>query len=114
METNGSLSFNRFLAFHHKLRLDIPAGTAVRFEPGERKTVTLVETGGAKLVSGGSGIAIAARDRSPEEGEGIVRKMLEEGGFAVSGVGEEEEDTVDTEMDREVVSSYVILGNLRV
>ncbi|KAJ9095087.1 Urease [Naganishia adeliensis] len=105
LETNGSLSFNRFLAFHHTLRLDISAGSAVRFEPGERKTVTLVQTGGAKLVSGGSGIAIAARHRSPDDGEVIVRKMLEEGGFAVSGVGEEEEDTVDTEMDREVYAS---------
>jgi hypothetical protein len=77
--------------------------------------VTLVETGGAKLVSGGSGIAIAARDKSPEEGEKMVRKLLEDGGFAISGVGEEQEDTVDTEMDREVVSApclEVFLWNL--
>jgi hypothetical protein len=74
--------------------------------------VTLVETGGARLVSGGSGIAIAAKDKSPEEGEKMVRKLLEDGGFAISGLGEEEEDTVDTEMDREVVSELRMLAFL--
>ncbi len=34
------------------MRLDIPAGTAVRFEPGEQKPVQLVELGGAKLSYG--------------------------------------------------------------
>ncbi|GHJ85337.1 hypothetical protein NliqN6_1739 [Naganishia liquefaciens] len=105
LETNGFLSFNRLLAFHHKLRLDIPAGTAVRFEPGEKKTVTLVQTGGEQLVSGGSGIGFAAIGQVPEEGEKTVRKLLREGGFAVSGEGEEKEDMVDTEMDREVYAS---------
>lgn len=104
LETNRSLSFNRILAFHQKLRLDIPAGTAVRFEPGERKTVTLVQTGGRQLISGGSGLAIAARGKTAEEGETMVKKRLEEGGFAVSGVGEEQEESMDTEMNREVVS----------
>lgn len=111
LETNGSLSFNRLLAFHHKLRLDIPAGTAVRFEPGERKTVTLVETGGEQLVSGGSGIGIAAIGKTPEEGEKTVRKLLQDGGFAISGEGEEKEDMVDTEMDREVVSTLSNSGS---
>lgn len=66
--------------------------------------MTLVQTGGAQLVSGGSGIGIAAIGQTPEEGEKTVRKLLDEGGFAISGVGEEKEDMVDTEMDREVVS----------
>lgn len=39
------------------MRLDIPAGTAVRFEPGEPKTVTLVEIGGNKVITGGNGLA---------------------------------------------------------
>lgn len=111
LETNGSLSFNRLLAFHHKLRLDIPAGTAVRFEPGERKTVTLVQTGGEQLVSGGSGIGVAAIGQTPEEGEKTVRKLLQDGGFAISGEGEEREDMVDTEMDREVVSTLLKSGS---
>jgi urease subunit gamma/beta len=42
-ETNRALDFDRTAA--EGMRLDIPAGTAVRFEPGESKTVTLVATG---------------------------------------------------------------------
>ena len=37
------------------LRLDIAAGTAVRFEPGQSRTVRLVELGGARLVYGFQG-----------------------------------------------------------
>ena len=37
-------------------RLDIPAGTAVRFEPGETKTVTLVDIAGARVIRGGNAI----------------------------------------------------------
>jgi urease subunit gamma/beta len=44
-ETNGALAFDR--AKVHRMRLDIPAGTAVRFEPGETKTVALVAVAGA-------------------------------------------------------------------
>lgn len=57
-EVNRALDFPRELAFG--MRLDIPAGTAVRFEPGEQKPIQLVELGGAKLsyglnnLSGGS------------------------------------------------------------
>ncbi len=49
-EANKALRFDRGLAFG--MRLDIPAGTAVRFEPGDEKTVTLVELGGAREVYG--------------------------------------------------------------
>jgi urease beta subunit len=42
-ETNRALRFDRDAS--HGMRLDIPAGTAVRFEPGETKTVPLVEVG---------------------------------------------------------------------
>ena len=45
-ETNRALSFDRAAA--QGRRLDIPAGTAVRFEPGEARTVALVEFAGAK------------------------------------------------------------------
>jgi len=45
-ETNKMLVFDRGAAFGY--RLDVPSGNAVRFEPGETKTVTLVELGGAK------------------------------------------------------------------
>ena len=49
-EVNRALDFDREAAFG--MRLDIPAGTAVRFEPGEEKPVTLVEIGGTKEVFG--------------------------------------------------------------
>jgi urease subunit gamma/beta len=44
-ETNPALAFDRARAAG--MRLDIPAGTAVRFEPGERRTISLVATAGA-------------------------------------------------------------------
>lgn len=53
-ETNKQLSFDRGLALGK--RLDIAAGTAVRFEPGEGKTVTLVQIAGKQLVSGGNNL----------------------------------------------------------
>lgn len=52
-ETNTALHFDRALAYG--FRLNIPAGTAVRFEPGERKRVTLVALAGERLVYGGNG-----------------------------------------------------------
>jgi len=50
-QTNRALEFNRTIATGR--RLDIPAGTAVRFEPGETKTVGLVEIAGNQVVRGG-------------------------------------------------------------
>src|SRR4051812_46637137 len=55
VETNASLKFDRRLAYGK--RLDIPAGTAVRFEPGETRTVTLVEIAGTKTIRGGNNLA---------------------------------------------------------
>ena len=55
VETNTSLKFDRAKAYG--MRLDIPAGTAVRFEPGETKTVNLVEIAGHKVISGGNNFA---------------------------------------------------------
>lgn len=49
-EVNKMLVFDRGAAFG--MRLDVPSGNAVRFEPGETKTVTLVEMGGAKRAYG--------------------------------------------------------------
>src|SRR5213594_4073959 len=49
-EANRALRFERAKAFGR--RLDIPAGTAVRFEPGDEKVVTLVELSGAREVHG--------------------------------------------------------------
>jgi len=49
-ETNAALAFDRRAALGY--RLDIPAGTAVRFEPGQSREVCLVAYGGARLVFG--------------------------------------------------------------
>ncbi len=49
-ETNPALSFDRDQA--RGFRLDIPAGTAVRFEPGQSRTVTLVPYRGSRTVYG--------------------------------------------------------------
>ena len=49
-ETNPGLSFDREAA--RGMRLDIPAGTAVRFEPGQTRAVTLVPLGGERIVQG--------------------------------------------------------------
>src|SRR5580698_1323224 len=55
IETNASLKFDRGAAYGK--RLNIPAGTAVRFEPGETKTVPLVEIAGARVIRGGNNLA---------------------------------------------------------
>ena len=52
-ETNPALRFDRAAA--HGFRLDVPAGTAVRVEPGDAHTVTLVALAGARQVHGLSG-----------------------------------------------------------
>ena len=49
-ETNPALTFDREAARGH--RLDIPAGTAVRFEPGQSRDVTLIPYGGNRIVIG--------------------------------------------------------------
>jgi|SRR5919108_2482746 urease subunit beta len=49
-ETNSALHFDRKVALGY--RLDIPAGTAVRFEPGQSREVSLVPYVGARLVYG--------------------------------------------------------------
>jgi urease subunit beta len=49
-ETNAALAFDRKAALGY--RLDIPAGTAVRFEPGQTREVSLIPYAGARLVYG--------------------------------------------------------------
>jgi len=52
-ETNDALSFERKKAYG--MRLNIAAGTAVRFEPGQARTVELVEVSGARTIYGFAG-----------------------------------------------------------
>ena len=53
-ETNGALSFDRAAA--QGMRLNIASGSAVRFEPGQQRTVELVDLGGARIVFGFRGL----------------------------------------------------------
>jgi len=55
VETNRALEFDRGIAYGR--RLDIPAGTAVRFEPGETRTIALVPIAGHRVIRGGNGLA---------------------------------------------------------
>jgi urease beta subunit len=57
-EVNRALRFDRQRTFG--MRLNVPAGTAVRFEPGDTKRVTLVEVGGARRVHGLNGLTQGA------------------------------------------------------
>ena len=77
IETNAQLQFDRAQAYGK--RLDIPAGTAVRFEPGETKTVTLVEIAGNRVIRGGNNLA-----DGPVSSEGLVVAMqrIRDMGFA--------------------------------
>lgn len=59
-EVNRALRFDRAAAFG--MRLDIPAGTAVRFEPGDNKEVTLVAFGGTQKIFGLNGLTDGAVD----------------------------------------------------
>jgi len=57
-EVNRALQFDRAIAFG--FRLDIPAGTAIRFEPGEEKEVALTAFGGQQIVIGLNGLTEGA------------------------------------------------------
>ncbi|XXH02469.1 hypothetical protein Hte_008845 [Hypoxylon texense] len=77
VETNPLLEFDRGAAYGY--RLDIAAGTSVRFEPGDTKTVTMVEIGGNRVIRGGNGIASGKVDLSRAE---AVVAALQQAGFA--------------------------------
>jgi urease subunit beta len=53
-ETNGALGFDRAVA--QGMRLNIASGSAVRFEPGQQRTVELVEIAGDKMIYGFRGL----------------------------------------------------------
>jgi urease len=77
IETNPQLEFDRIKAYGY--RLDIAAGTSVRFEPGDTKTVTLVEISGNKVIRGGNNLASGVVDLSRHD---EILAKLQEGGFS--------------------------------
>mmetsp|Transcript_17477 Transcript_17477/g.48747 ORF Transcript_17477/g.48747 Transcript_17477/m.48747 type:complete len:832 (+) Transcript_17477:91-2586(+) len=75
-ETNAYLKFDRALAFGK--RLNVPAGTAVRFEPGDVKTVALVEIAGNKVIRGGNSLADGPLNNATLQ---LAMKRVAEGSF---------------------------------
>ena len=75
-EVNRRLRFDRASAYGR--RLDIPAGSGVRWEPGETKQVGLVEIGGRRRVFGFQGLV---NGRLTEEQKGVALTRARERGF---------------------------------
>ena len=76
-ETNVALSFERERAF--AMRLNIAAGTAVRFEPGEEKEVELTEFAGRRIIHGFNGLVEGTVDNAESRAESLRRAS--EAGF---------------------------------
>src|SRR5579863_5697605 len=96
IETNAALSFDRSRAYGK--RLDIPAGTAVRFEPGDSKTVTLCTIGGAQIISGGNLLASGPLDHASRD---VILSQLLDRGFLSIPAPDAPEVREDTLVSRE-------------
>lgn len=70
-EVNKALRFARPDAYG--MRLNIPAGTAVRFEPGDSKEVTLTSYAGERLVYGGNALVQGALDEATTERNALAQ-----------------------------------------
>ncbi len=77
METNSQLKFDRAQAYGK--RLDIPAGAAVRFEPGDTKTVSLIDIAGNRVIRGGNNLADGPVN---DDSKAIALKRVADLGFA--------------------------------
>jgi urease len=75
IEANPYLEMDRKLAYGH--RLNIASGTAVRFEPGDQKTVSIVPIAGNKIITGGNNLASGVVDESKVDA--IVAKAVAQG-----------------------------------
>lgn len=75
-EVNRALRFDREAAFG--MRLNIPAGTAIRFEPGDRKDIELVAIGGTRQVSGLNNLTNGSLD-GPDVRACAIAAMRERG-----------------------------------
>ncbi|HWY88349.1 MAG TPA: urease subunit beta [Gemmataceae bacterium] len=82
-EVNRALHFDRQAAYG--MRLDLPAGTAVRIEPGEIKTVRLVALDGERKVYGGSGLVMGALDDPKVRARAMERLEKWNGGESILG-----------------------------
>ena len=83
-EANRALRFDREKSYG--FRLQVPAGTAVRFEPGEAKRVTLVALGGNRVAYGINGLVNGKLD-DPEVREKSARVSARDQGFREKNLG---------------------------
>jgi len=86
-EANAALAFERRASYG--MRLDIPAGTAVRFEPGERRDVRLVAFGGERVVHGMSALVDGRLD------DHRVDALRRVDAFVTGGLGAEHDASED-------------------
>lgn len=70
-ESNKALMFDREKAYG--MRLDIPSGNAIRFEPGEDKRVRLIPYGGDRIVTGFAGFTMGKLDDPKVKEEAMIR-----------------------------------------
>jgi urease subunit beta len=75
-ETNRALVFDREKAYG--MRLDLPSGTSVRFEPGDVKDVNLVAYGGRRVVFGFNGL-VSGRLDDPYTRHTSLKRFVEQG-----------------------------------
>ncbi|KAH7912790.1 urease [Hygrophoropsis aurantiaca] len=101
-ETNAALVFDRVRAIG--MRLDIPSGTAVRFEPGDSKIVTLCAIAGSRIVTGGNGLATGVVDPTKFD---EIRNTIIQKGFGYHPEPETGDLIHETDMSREAyISMY--------
>jgi urease beta subunit len=81
-ETNRELDFDRGAAYG--MRVNIPAGTAVRFEPGEEKEIELTPFGGRRVIHGCNGLVDGPLDARGARNDALTR--AQKAGFRTSGM----------------------------
>jgi urease subunit beta len=92
-EANAALAFDREAALG--MRLNIPAGTAVRFEPGDEQTIELVGIGGERCAYGMNGLVNGSVD---DDREGALERMRA-AEFSDTGYSDDESPTTGTDTE---------------
>jgi urease beta subunit len=92
-EVNKALVFDRAAAYG--MRLDLPSGTGIRFEPGEVKTVQLVALGGERRVYGGNALVMGELDDSSTRKKAMHR--LRAAGFGNTTPPDGEDTALENE-----------------
>ena len=77
-EVNKYLAFDRAQAYG--FRLDVPSGTALRFEPGEKRDVTVVAVGGSRAMYGMNALVAGGLDEKASDAAAAMEGFLAKGG----------------------------------